>query len=123
MKKTDYDKLVLEIWTKRNIKPTEALRVASDIMIEHFKIIGSDLDQVEGIDSAIELGHCFKLGTRYSEPVGIHYHGEDGALHPVVLGSYGIGLERLMAVAIEAHYDDWGDKAKYPIASVPPEER
>jgi len=60
------------------------------------------------ITRAIELGHCFKLGTRYSEPVGIHYHGEDGALHPVVLGSYGIGLERLMAVAIEAHYDDWG---------------
>ncbi|HNR63965.1 MAG: DNA-directed RNA polymerase subunit alpha [Thermotogaceae bacterium] len=53
LKKTDYDKLVLEIWTKRNIKPTEALRVASDIMIEHFKIIGSDLDQVEGIDSAL----------------------------------------------------------------------
>ena len=53
LKKTDYDKLVLEIWTKRNIKPTEALRVASDIMIEHFKIIGSDLDQVEGIDTAL----------------------------------------------------------------------
>jgi DNA-directed RNA polymerase subunit alpha len=53
LKKTDYDKLVLEIWTKRNIKPSEALRVASDIMIEHFKIIGLDLDQVEGIDRAL----------------------------------------------------------------------
>lgn len=53
LKKTDYDKLILEIWTKRNIKPAEALRVASDIMIEHFKIIGSDLEQVEGIEGAL----------------------------------------------------------------------
>ena len=60
------------------------------------------------VSRAIELGHLFKLGTRYSEPVGILYHGEDGALHPVQQGSYGIGLERLMAAVIEAHHDDWG---------------
>ena len=57
---------------------------------------------------AIEVGHLFKLGTRYSEPVSMLYQAEDGALRPVVMGSYGIGLERLMAAVIEAHHDEWG---------------
>lgn len=61
-----------------------------------------------GIQRAIELGHCFKLGTRYSEPVGVMYQDANGDEHPVVMGSYGIGLERLLAVIIETHHDDWG---------------
>ncbi len=60
------------------------------------------------IRRAIELGHCFKLGTRYSEPVNVSFQDEQGAAHPVMMGSYGIGLERLMAVIIEAHHDEWG---------------
>ncbi len=57
---------------------------------------------------AIELGHCFKLGTRYSDVVGVFYQDEGGTPHPVVMGSYGIGLERLLAAIIETHHDDWG---------------
>lgn len=57
---------------------------------------------------AIELGHCFKLGTRYSEALGVTYLDERGAVQPVVMGSYGIGLERLMGAIIEGHHDDWG---------------
>ena len=57
---------------------------------------------------AIELGHCFKLGTRYSDAVGALYQDEGGNPHPVVMGSYGIGLERLLAAIIETHHDDWG---------------
>ncbi len=57
---------------------------------------------------AIELGHVFKLGTRYSDAVGVNYLGEDGAEHPIVMGSYGIGLERLMAAVIERHHDEAG---------------
>ncbi|MBN1200711.1 MAG: proline--tRNA ligase [Anaerolineae bacterium] len=60
------------------------------------------------IERAIELGHCFKLGTRYSEAVGVTYLDEHGAERPVVMGSYGIGLERLAAAIIETHHDDWG---------------
>jgi prolyl-tRNA synthetase len=59
-------------------------------------------------ERAIELGHCFKLGTRYSEAVGVMFQDESGVAHPVVMGSYGIGLERLMAAIIEAHHDDHG---------------
>lgn len=60
------------------------------------------------VERAIELGHCFKLGTCYSEAAGVIYTDEAGAEHPVVMGSYGIGLERLMAAIIETHHDEWG---------------
>jgi prolyl-tRNA synthetase len=60
------------------------------------------------IERAIELGHCFKLGTRYSDPVGVTYQDDTGITHPVIMGSYGIGLERLMAAIIETHHDDFG---------------
>lgn len=59
-------------------------------------------------ESAIELGHCFKLGTHYAEAVGATYLDQDGEEHPIVMGSYGIGVGRLMAAAIEEHHDDYG---------------
>ena len=57
---------------------------------------------------AIEVGHLFKLGTRYSEAVGATYLDRDGKPRPIVMGSYGIGLGRLMAVIIEENHDDRG---------------
>jgi prolyl-tRNA synthetase len=67
--------------------------------------------QCEGemaMESAIELGHCFKLGTRYSEGLGVTYLDADGEEHPVVMGSYGIGVGRLLATIIEGHHDEYG---------------
>jgi len=58
--------------------------------------------------SAIELGHCFKLGTRYSEAVGATYLDPQGRERPIVMGSYGIGVGRLMATVIETHHDEHG---------------
>ena len=60
------------------------------------------------VERAIELGHCFKLGTRYSEAVGATYLDADGKEQHIVMGSYGIGLDRLLAAVIEAHHDDYG---------------
>jgi prolyl-tRNA synthetase len=59
-------------------------------------------------DSAIELGHCFKLGTHYAESVGATYLDPEGEENPIVMGSYGIGVGRLMAATIEMHHDDYG---------------
>ena len=59
-------------------------------------------------DSSIELGHCFKLGTHYAESVGATYLDPEGEEHPIVMGSYGIGVGRLMAAVIEMHHDDYG---------------
>ena len=57
---------------------------------------------------SIEVGNIFKLGTRFSEPIGFSYRDASGALHPVVMGSYGIGVERLMGTIVETHHDDRG---------------
>src|SRR5439155_24387135 len=58
--------------------------------------------------TAIELGHIFKLGTRYSQPMGATFLDEGGKEHPIVMGSYGIGLGRVMAAAVEQHHDENG---------------
>jgi prolyl-tRNA synthetase len=58
--------------------------------------------------SAIELGHTFKLGTWYSEAVGATYLDEAGESHPIFFGSYGIGVGRLMAAIVETHHDEHG---------------
>lgn len=53
----------------------------------------------------IEMGHVFKLGTMYSEAIGVNYLDESGERRPVVMGCYGIGVERILAAAIEANHD------------------
>jgi prolyl-tRNA synthetase len=57
---------------------------------------------------ALELGHIFKLGTKYSVPLEAHVLTADGAQVPIFMGSYGIGIGRVMAAAIELHHDDDG---------------
>jgi len=57
---------------------------------------------------AIELGHIFKLGTKYSEALGAKFLDEKGEEHPIVMGSYGIGVERIIACLIEQNHDEKG---------------
>ncbi|MCU7491812.1 MAG: proline--tRNA ligase [Ignavibacteria bacterium] len=57
---------------------------------------------------AIELGHIFKLGTRYSEAMGATFLDEQGKVNPIIMGSYGIGVERVIACYIEQHNDEKG---------------
>jgi prolyl-tRNA synthetase len=58
--------------------------------------------------TAIEVGHIFKLGTRYSVPLGATYLDEEGREHPIVMGCYGIGPGRIVAAAVEQRHDDRG---------------
>lgn len=58
--------------------------------------------------NGIEVGNIFKLGTRYTEALGATYLGEDGQAHPIVMGSYGIGVGRALACVVEAHHDAKG---------------
>jgi prolyl-tRNA synthetase len=60
------------------------------------------------LETAIEVGNIFKLGTTYSEPLGATYLDEGGKEHPIVMGSYGIGPGRTMAAIIEQHHDEHG---------------
>ncbi len=69
--------------------------------------------------NGIEVGNIFKLGTKYTAALGALYLGEDGARHPIVMGSYGIGLGRVVACIAEAYHDQKGlcwptEVAPYP---------
>ncbi len=71
------------------------------------------------IEQAIEIGNIFKLGTRYSEPLGAGYLDESGDEQPVWMGSYGIGPARIVAAAVEQFADEHGiswPKALAPFA-------
>jgi len=56
----------------------------------------------------IEAGHIFQLGTQYSEPLGATFLDENGKAQPMVMGTYGIGVSRLLAGIIEQNHDDKG---------------
>jgi prolyl-tRNA synthetase len=64
----------------------------------------------------IEVGHIFYFGTKYSKPLGATVMGPDGVEVPVEMGSYGIGVSRLVAALIEAYHDPAGIKWPEPVA-------
>jgi prolyl-tRNA synthetase len=74
-------------------------------------------DQALTIEPAIEIGNIFKLGTRYSEPLGATYLDEHGAELPIWMGSYGIGPARVVAAAVEQFADEHG--ISWPAALAP----
>jgi prolyl-tRNA synthetase len=69
------------------------------------------------IETAIEVGHIFKLGTHYSAPFGATFLDEDGRERELVMGSYGVGPARMMAAIVEQHSDDNG--IAWPAAVAP----
>jgi len=69
------------------------------------------------VRKTIEIGHIFKLGTRYSEVMGVTVLDENGKTRPIVMGSYGIGVGRAMAAVVEAHHDEVG--IQWPMAVAP----
>jgi prolyl-tRNA synthetase len=74
---------------------------------------GKPLDIARGI----EVGHIFKLGTKYSEKLAATYTDEKGETLPVVMGTYGIGVGRTMSAAVEQHHD--ADGIVWPLALAP----
>lgn len=69
------------------------------------------------IKKCIEIGHIFQLGTKYSQALGAVYSDENGDEKPIVMGSYGIGLGRIISTVIEQHHDKYG--IKWPISIAP----
>jgi len=74
-------------------------------------------DGVLEIYKAIEVGHIFKLGTKYSEALGATVLDENGKERPIIMGSYGIGLGRGVAAVAEVHNDEKG--LVWPVAVAP----
>jgi len=84
---------------------------------------GASCTECNGILKAkrgVEVGNIFKLGTRYTEALGATFLAEDGKAQPIIMGSYGIGVGRLLACVAEESHDDYGliwpiSVAPYPV--------
>ena len=68
------------------------------------------------LKKAIEIGHIFKLGYKYSESMGLRVLNTAGEEVPVIMGSYGIGIERILSAAVEQDHDADGMSLPVPIA-------
>lgn len=83
-----------------------------DIQVGDFRQVVEGDDSPDGkplhIKTAIELGHIFKLNLRYSTPMKARAVDEKGKENPMIMGCYGIGVNRILAAAIEQHGDEKG---------------
>lgn len=76
----------------------------NDETLERFNITRDELKTTK----CVEAGNIFSLGTRFSEPLELFYKDEAGERHPVIMGSYGIGMSRLMGIIVECLSDEKG---------------
>jgi prolyl-tRNA synthetase len=91
-------------------------KAGEDFKLEHvlhFHLVqdgdqAMDSDQALTIERGIEVGHIFKLGTKYSQAMNAQFLDPDGKLQPFIMGCYGIGVGRTLAAAIEQNHDDDG---------------
>jgi prolyl-tRNA synthetase len=97
-------------WHFRGVDPERDMAVTEWVDLRSVKAGERCVNDGGALDlwKGIEVGHIFKLGTTYSEAFGAYVQDEQGESHPIVMGSYGIGLERGMAVVVEANHDDKG---------------
>lgn len=73
------------------------------------------------IARGIEIGHLFKLGLKYSEPLNACFTDREGNGRPMVMGTYGIGTSRMLATVVEQHHDEAGIKWPKAVAPLPVE--
>ena len=99
--KTDYH------YKNVNLKDFEAYKIADIKNIKEGDICPKCGGKIH-FDKGIEVGNTFKLGTKYSESLNLNYLDSDNKLKPVVMGCYGIGIERIIAAIIEQNHDEKG---------------
>jgi prolyl-tRNA synthetase len=93
----------------RGIRPGEHFDAEwVDIHVASDGDICSHCGKTVRAERAIEIGNIFKLGIKYSSPLGAMYLDESGSERPIVMGSYGIGPARIAAAAVEQNHDDDG---------------
>ncbi len=97
----------------RDIAVSEWMDLRTVVAGEGCPVCGEPLEVLRGI----EAGHIFKLGTKFSEALGATVLDADGVSVPLVMGSYGIGVERNLAAAVEMNHDDRG--IVWPVSIAP----
>ena len=91
--------------------------VVDDIALAEAGHACADCGAALRIARGVEVGNIFQLGTRYSEALGASFLDEQGRERPVIMGSYGIGVGRLLACVAEEHHDD--DGLSLPVTVAP----
>jgi len=97
----------------RDFEATQVIDIASAQEGDACVNCGSTLKSTRGV----EVGNIFKLGTRYSAAIGAQFLDNNGRQQPIVMGSYGIGVGRLLACTAEEHHDEKG--IIWPISIAP----
>lgn len=92
------------IYIDKKSKTAINQEVMNDETLTSLGLNKDDLEQVQGV----EVGNIFTLGTKYSEPLGLRFTDKDGVSKPVFMGSYGIGVSRLVGLLAEHFADDRG---------------
>ncbi|MBN1353612.1 MAG: proline--tRNA ligase [Candidatus Omnitrophica bacterium] len=98
------DKHFINVDTERDIKPEGWLDARMITPHDPCPACGGKIE----IKHAIEIGHTFKLGVKYSESLGARFLDKDGKLRPVIMGCYGIGVNRILAATVEVSNDKDG---------------
>lgn len=107
------DKHLKGVTFGRDFRPT----TAGDIRFVKDGDLAPDGSGKLKLTTSMEVGHIFKLGTRYTESIGAHFLDEKGERKPAIMGCYGIGVNRILAAAIEQHHDAKG--IRWPEAIAP----
>lgn len=97
----------------RDFTPTTVSDIRSIQSGDICPVCGKTIHTAQGI----EVGHIFKLGTKYSDALGLTYTDETGEAKPVIMGCYGIGINRCVAAMIEQNHDDAG--IIWPVSAAP----
>jgi prolyl-tRNA synthetase len=94
----------------KNVNPSKDFEVAqyADLRFIEEGDISPDGQGVIQFAKGIEVGHIFKLGTRYSEAMGANFLDENGRNQPMIMGCYGIGVSRVLAAIVEQYHDENG---------------
>ena len=106
------DRHLKNVQAGRDFKPTET----GDLRFVRQGDSCTECSTQLEIITTMEIGHIFKLGTRYSEPLSANFVDETGKRKTVIMGCYGIGVNRVMAAIVEEHQDDRGIKWPESIA-------
>ncbi len=129
----------IPIWADRDIEPIAnavvganrtdthftGVNLGRDFQVDQFADLRNAVDHDPcprcsaklAMRNAVEAGHVFKLGTKYSEALGANFLDDKEQLHPIIMGCYGIGVNRILASLIETNHDENG--IIWPVALAP----
>jgi prolyl-tRNA synthetase len=109
----EVDHHVRHAWLDRDFR----VDVWADLVVIRAGDVCTNCGGELAIDRGIEVGQVFQIGTKYAVALGATYTDEQGETHPMVMGTYGVGVSRVVAAVVEQHHDEHG--ITWPLALAP----